>query len=92
MLKKRYDLFFSTLSNINRLIIIQALTRDEMNVNEIVEETRLNQTTVSHNLQKLRKSGLVTVKRVGKFKLYKINHDTIGPLMELIDRHIDKYC
>ena len=63
-----------------------------MNVSEIVDELGLDQTAVSHDLSRLKKCGFVEVEVNGKFRNYKLNNDTIKPLMDLIDRHMSNYC
>lgn len=92
MMRKAYDIFLTTLANMNRLEIINSLRRNEINVSEISNKTGLNQTTVSHNLKRLFICGFVTVRQKGKHRYYSLNKDTIKPLMEIIDIHVNKYC
>lgn len=92
MIKEAYKLFLGTLSNENRLKIINLLRESSKNVSEICRELRFNQTTVSHNLRRLEKCGFVFMKRKGKCRYYSLNERTIKPLMKLIDQHMHKYC
>lgn len=87
-----YAVFFETLGNQNRLRIINALRNGPKNVTEIIKETKLEQTCISHCLKRLESCGFVSVKRNGKFRIYELNHATIESLMELIDKHTQKYC
>ncbi|MBI2649703.1 winged helix-turn-helix transcriptional regulator [Candidatus Woesearchaeota archaeon] len=92
MFKKPYELFFKTLANEQRLKIINLLRKCPKNVTQICKELNFNQTTVSHNLKKLKTCGFVFNKKNGKERIYSINKTTIKPLMELIDKHTDKFC
>jgi ArsR family transcriptional regulator len=92
MLKKPYELFFGTLANEQRLKIINLLRKEPKNVTQICQELNFNQTTVSHNLKKLRNCGFVFNKKNGKERIYSLNKETIKPLMELIDKHTNKFC
>lgn len=87
-----YELFFSSLSNPNRLRIINQLRKKKMNVTEICQATGFEQTMVSHNLKRLEHCGMVFSKRDGKFKYFSVNRKTIRPLLELIDNHMETFC
>lgn len=87
-----YELFFGSLSNPNRLQIINLLRAGPKNVNEICLALGFEQTMVSHNLKRLEKCGMVMVEVQGKFRFYTLNMKTITPLMELIDAHMSMYC
>lgn len=87
-----YKLFFSSLANINRLKLINVLRQGRKNVNELCEATKFEQTMVSHNLKRLEKCGMVFVEQEGKCRYYSVNKETIKPLLDLIDTHMNKYC
>ena len=87
-----YQLFFSSLSNPNRLQIINYLRSGPKNVGQICEATEFEQTMVSHNLKRLQRCGMVFVKPNGKERIYRLNQETIKPLMELMDKHTSQYC
>jgi|SRR3989344_1494603 len=87
-----YKIFFGTLFSESRLKIINLLRKKEMNVSEIMAELKMNQTFVSHDLSRLKKCGFVNVKVRGKFRYYRLNDETISPLMSLIDKHMSQYC
>ncbi len=92
MLEKAYKIFFGTLANNNRLMIINLLRKGTKCVHEICKELNFNQTTVSHNLKRLLRCGFVFVEQKGKHRYYSLNRKTIKPLMELIDSHMHEYC
>ncbi|MBI5803964.1 winged helix-turn-helix transcriptional regulator [Candidatus Pacearchaeota archaeon] len=87
-----YKIFFGTLVSESRLRIINILRRGKKNVSEIVDEIGADQTAVSHDLARLKNCGFVVSEIEGKFRYYKLNEKTIKPLMDLIDKHMSKYC
>lgn len=87
-----YKIFFGTLISDSRLRIINLLRKAKKNVSEIVNELEINQTAVSHDLARMKRCGFVKVKSDGKFRYYKLNEETIKPLMGLIDKHMSQYC
>lgn len=87
-----YKIFFGTLVSESRLRIINMLRKGKKNVSEIVDELKLDQTAVSHDLTRLKKCGFVDVETNGKFRYYKLNEKTIKPLMEIIDKHMSEHC
>lgn len=87
------DHFFSTLSNQNRVHILQLLESDgEKTVNQIVEDLGLEQSAVSHCLKKLLECHFVEVRQNGKERIYTLNTDTIAPLLHQVERHVEVYC
>ncbi len=91
MIKASYTLFFKTLSNDTRLMIIDLLRKGPRNVTEIGEALDIEQSMVSHNLACLINCGFVIAKQYGKNKVCSLNKQTVIPLLEIIDRHIKKY-
>ena len=87
-----YKLFFGTLVSEPRLKIINLLRKGKKNVSEIIKELDFDQTSVSHNLARLKMCGFVLDEINGKFRYYKLNEETIKPLMLLIDKHMGKNC
>jgi len=92
MLEPRYREFFKTLGNQERVGIIICLLKGDKNVSEIVKVTGGEQTSVSHNLQRLLHCSFVTMKPNGKERIYSVNKETIAPLFEIIKKHANKYC
>jgi len=87
-----YKIFFGTLVSEPRLKIINLLRKGDKNVSEIINELKMDQTIVSHNLARLRKCGFVLSKIEGKYRKYKLNHKTIKPIMKIIEDHMSDYC
>ena len=91
-LYKTYKLFFNTFSSEQRLKILNLLRGKKRNVSEIIKKTGFEQSAVSHNLKRLKSCGFVVQKIKGKYRYYNLNKKTIKPLMNLIDKHMSKFC
>ena len=87
-----YKIFFGTLVSESRLKIINLLRKGKKNVSDIMKKLKMDQTAVSHDLSRLKKCGFVVCKSKGKYRYYKLNRETIKPLMKLIDKHMSQYC
>ena len=87
-----YRIFFGTLVSEPRLKIINLLRKGKKNVSEIMQELNMDQTNVSHNLARLKRCGFVNSHVDSKFRYYKLNEETIKPLMQIIEKHMAKYC
>jgi DNA-binding transcriptional ArsR family regulator len=87
-----YKRFFDTLANKTRLDIIHSLQEESLNVTKLTEKLPYDQSTISHNLKRLKTCKFVNSHKEGKKRYYKLNKETIDPLLELIDTHVDKFC
>ena len=87
-----YKIFFGTLISEPRLKIINLLRKEKKNVSELMKELKMEQTAISHNLSRLKKCGFVIDESDGKFHYYKLNNETIRPLMEIIEKHMSEHC
>ncbi len=87
-----YKIFFGTLVSQPRLKIINLLREGKKSVSDIMNKLKMDQTSVSHNLSRLKKCDFVSVETKGKFRYYKINKETIKPVMEIIDKHMLQHC
>jgi len=87
-----YKIFFGTLVSESRLKIINLLRRGRKNVSEILSELKMDQTSVSHDLQRLKQCGFVNVETDGKYRYYQLNDKTIKPLLHMIERHMNQHC
>lgn len=87
------DDFFTVLSNRQRVRVLQLLGAEgPQNVGQISEKLGIQQSAVSHCMQRLRACHFVEVEQRGKERVYAINHDTVQPLFDLIEKHVRKYC
>lgn len=87
-----YKIFFETLGNKIRWEVVHLLQKGELNATGIAEELEYEQSRISHHLTRLEQCGFVNVKRNGKERIYSLNKETIKPLLELMDKHMSKFC
>lgn len=80
MSQKLADLF-AMFADKTRLRLISALSISEMCVNDLACVLEMNQTTISHQLQLLRSTGLVTFTRQGKTVFYRLSTSKINQVM-----------
>ena len=86
-----YREFFRALGNQSRFAIVQLLRERPHYVGEIVDELKMEQSRVSHNLGCLLNCGFVQWEWQGKNKVYRL-HPDLMPILSSIDRHIAKYA
>ena len=86
-----HRLFFKAFSNQTRLEIIQLLRKKPLTVTEICEKIGFEQSRVSHNLRCLEHCGFVKVTPNGNFRKYALDEETIVPMVDLFEKHIQKY-
>lgn len=92
MFCKSYNDFFQTLANPTNQFVIQELLKKPMNVTELVEKTKLEQSKISHSLKRLYECKVVDVKREGKQRIYSLNKETIMPILQIVDKHAKEMC
>ncbi len=82
---------FALLSDANRVRILALLRHEELSVAELQEILALGQSNISAQLSKLKEAGLVTDRRSGKNRLYRLHpptakeQDTRNHLLALLD-------
>lgn len=89
---RSFNAFFETIANKTRLNIIELLTKNPLSVTQICNNLKEEQSKISHNLKILSDCNFVTAKQKGKQRIYTLNKDTILPLMQLVEKHVSKYC
>ena len=86
-----YKLFFKALSNKTRFEIVQLLRKGPLDVTSISSELGFEQSRVSHNLKCLEDCGFVSANRNKKNKVYSLDEEHIMPLLDEVEKHIEKY-
>jgi DNA-binding transcriptional ArsR family regulator len=81
---------FNAISEPKRRALLEALVGKEMTVNQIVELMGWNQPMVSKHLGVLKQVGLVSEKKQGRYRLYRVNADQLKPIQEWVIR-FEKY-
>lgn len=78
--------FAKALADETRQEIMRLLCCQWLSVNDVVDKMkgRVNQPTVSHHLRKLEESGLASVRRKGRQRLYTLNQDRVVECCNLL--------
>ena len=92
MLKETYYIFFGKLANKLKIDIISELKDKPSSVMRLVNKLKVDQSKLSHALASLRCCSIVLVERKGKERIYSLNKETILPILEIIDKHEEKFC
>ena len=81
---KKADLIIRALNHKLRLQVIKLLIgKPELTVTEIYIKLRIEQSVASQHLATLRRAGIVSTRREGKFIFYVLNPDRIDEINEL---------
>lgn len=73
---------YKMLSDETKLRILKILSLNEKCVSDLIEDTGVSQTLVSHKLKDLRENGLVSSYRSGKKIIYKLSDDSLSQLLD----------
>lgn len=85
-------LFFETLGTKLKTDLVLKLKEKPLSVKELSEELNQERSKVSHALISLLDCGFVKVSKKGRKRIYSLNKDTILPLLNLVEKHVKKYC
>ena len=80
---------FNALSDPNRLRIISALLKSELNVGRIAASVDLSESAVSHQLRGLRQMRLVQARKAGREVFYSLADDHVARLFQLGLDHVE---
>jgi len=75
---------FNAVAEPKRRQVLAILGTEELSVNEIVERLGWNQPMVSKHLGVLKQVGLVTERRVGRQRLYKVDAEQLKPIFDWV--------
>jgi DNA-binding transcriptional ArsR family regulator len=75
---------FNAVAEPKRRQVLEALGTDELSVNEIVERLGWNQPMVSKHLGVLKQVGLVSERRVGRQRMYRVNPGRLKPIFDWV--------
>jgi len=65
--------------------ILRLVWHEELPVGQIVDKLELSYAGVSQHLALLREAGFVRVRRDGKQRLYRADHQQLGPLKQFLE-------
>ena len=80
------DNFLKCVVDDNRKKIIMFLGKKSHNVNEIIKKLKLEQSLVSHHLNKLKCCGIVKTKQDGKNIVYSLTDPEIYTILKKVER------
>jgi DNA-binding transcriptional ArsR family regulator len=75
---------FNAVAEPKRRQILEALGSEELPVNEIVERLGWPQPMVSKHLGVLKQVGLLSERRVGRQRLYRVNAERLKPIFDWV--------
>ena len=75
---------FNAVAEPKRREVLAVLGVQELSVNEIVEKLGWNQPMVSKHLGVLKQVGLVSERRVGRQRMYKVNAEQLKPIYDWV--------
>ncbi|MBC7320975.1 winged helix-turn-helix transcriptional regulator [bacterium] len=84
------DLIFKALGDSTRRKILRLLAEKDMTAGEIVSKFDLSWSTISHHLEVLKSSGLITSEKQGQYIIYSINTTVFQELILWILESIGK--
>lgn len=82
--------FFQILSTPSRIRILLALLEHEKSVTELSVEMNVTQSSISHQLNLLKKYHLVSCRREGRMIVYQISDKTMEPMLQGIKAYIQR--
>jgi DNA-binding transcriptional ArsR family regulator len=75
---------FNAVAEPKRRQVLEVIGIDELSVNEIVQRLGWNQPMVSKHLRVLKQVGLVSERRVGRQRLYRVNAERLKPIFDWV--------
>jgi DNA-binding transcriptional ArsR family regulator len=75
---------FNAVAEPKRRQVLEALGTRELSVNDLVELLGWNQPSVSKHLGVLKQVGLVSERRAGRQRLYRVNGERLRPIYEWV--------
>ena len=87
-----YEDFFKNFANKTKFKIIMLLKNKPMSVNELSKTMKEEQSKISHSLAKLSACNILNVEQKGKQRIYSLNKDTVIPIIQLVEKHVEKHC
>jgi DNA-binding transcriptional ArsR family regulator len=75
---------FNAVAEPKRRQVLEVLGTQELSVNEIVEQLGWNQPMVSKHLGVLKQVGLVSERRAGRQRLYRVNAERLKPIYDWV--------
>lgn len=87
-----YYMFFSTLANRTRLMMIDVLKEGPKTVSEISFALKQEPAITAQNLKLLTECVFLHSEGSGKEKRYSLNREIVEPLGHILALHVEKHC
>lgn len=79
---------FRVISGQTRISLLMEIEkREEISVNELVENTGIEQSLISHHLKELKKAGLVACRKAGQYVFYRLDDIVLWLLLKRVFTH-----
>lgn len=88
----RYYLFFGNFANPLKIKILNELKKKERSVLELSRLLKEEQSKISHALKSLKNCSIVKSEKKGKKRIYSLNKETVLPILNIVDKHEEKFC
>src|SRR5215211_4400441 len=75
---------FNAVAEPKRRQVLEVIGRQELSVNEIVQKLGWTQPMVSKHLGVLKQVGLVSERRVGRQRMYRVNAEQLKPIYDWV--------
>ena len=75
---------FNAVAEPKRRQVLQTLGTSELSVNELVKKLGWTQPMVSKHLKVLKQVGLVSERRVGRQRMYRVNAEKLKPIFDWV--------
>ncbi len=75
---------FNAVAEPKRRQVLEAIGTDELSVNEIVKKLGWNQPMVSKHLRVLKQVGLVSERRAGRQRFYRVDAEKLKPIFDWV--------
>ncbi len=78
---------FRAIADPTRRAVLDLLSEGERKVNDLVGRFRMTQPAMSQHLRVLRMAGLVTHRRAGRERIYRIRPDQLKPVADWVSQY-----
>jgi len=75
---------FNAVAEPKRRQVLQTLGTNELSVNELVKKLGWTQPMVSKHLKVLKQVGLVSERRIGRQRMYRVNAERLKPIFDWV--------
>lgn len=85
-----FDQIFKALGDKHRIQILNMLMERERNAGELLEAVDVVQSTLSHHMKSLSESGLVEVRKTGKWTYYSVSQAAVQAAHEFLEQYLNE--